>query len=90
MTTIVHGHARIASPGLSKHVSGNFMDQLLLAILVTAAWPETYDRIDTLFLARNLLSSIAQWLTQDWAEHPDRGENFQASLTILECLEELQ
>lgn len=92
--TVSIGHAKVVLPGLPKPAPGEHMDFLLSSLSIRRQFKTETDpglpQFNIDFDARNLLSSIAQWLTLDWAEHPNRGENFQASLTILECLERLQ
>lgn len=85
--TVTIGHARIVSPGQSKPAPGEHVEQLLWVLnFANSGCDDSCVKRN----AGNVLSSIASFLTADWCENPDRGENFQASLTILECLEKLQ
>lgn len=81
------GRAAIASPGFAKPAPGEHVEQLLWVLNFANSG---CDNSCVKRNAESVLSSIANFLTTDWAEHDDRGENFQASLTICECLEKLQ
>jgi hypothetical protein len=73
------------SLGLAKPAPGCNVDELMFWLEPDVSAPVMRDSA-----ARAVLASAASFLAHDWLWHADRGDNFTASLTILECLERIQ
>lgn len=78
--------ARLALRGFHQHTPGENVDRLIVTLDRNGRIKQSVFEWD----AKAVLGSAARFLTEDWATHPDREENFGASCLVLECLEKIR